>query len=301
MAALAYRPLASARGMRGKTFTIGVLVPDFANPFISQLIRGISVVVKEGGYEVLVGPSGSSQESERHTIDALRDRQMDGLLLVSPLGSEEYLSIVGRAVPTIVIGRHGPAADYDTVAGDDIAGSRLIVEHLAHLGHSRIAYLFHSESPDSDPRLPQNVRTEGYRLAMRDVGLDEFIDIVPGAWSYEGGRRAAQSLLARKELPTAIHAGADVAAFGALSEFWLAQRRIPEELSISGYDNTDTASMEPLGLTSVDQFGQRMGALAAELLMERIGGRDEARHLLIEPELIARRTTGPPRPMRRRR
>lgn len=291
MAALDYRPLTSARGMRGKTFTIGMLVPDFANPFVSQIVDGISSKTKSAGYDLLVAPSGRSAPSEGHTIDMLRDRQMDALLLLSPLGSEEYLSSIGRSVPTVVIGRHGPADDYDTVASDDIIGSRLIVEHLAALGHTRIAYLRHAEGPRSDPRLPQNVRTEGYTRAMRDLGLDAHVDIIPSTWSHEGGRQAARALLAREELPTALHAGADIAAFGALSEFWLARRSIPGELSVCGYDNTETAAMDPIGLTSVDQFGERMGALAADLLLERIAGRGKPEHLLIEPELVARRTT----------
>ncbi|MBO0982628.1 LacI family DNA-binding transcriptional regulator [Rathayibacter sp. SD072] len=294
MAALAYRPLTSARGMRGKTFTIGMLVPDFANPFVSQLIDGITRRTEAAGYDLLVGPLGSSRSSEAHTIDMLRDRQMDGLLLDSPLGSEEYLSVVGRLVPTVVVGRHGPAAHYDTVASDDIAGSRLIIEHLVGLGHSRIAYLCHSESLTTDPRLPQNVRTEGYRKAMRALGLGDALDIIPTAWNHEGGRAGARQLLTRAVMPTALHAGADVAAFGALSELWLANRRVPADLSVVGYDNTETASMEPIGLTSVDQFGERIGAFAAELLLERIGGRHHPRHVLIEPELIARRTSAPP-------
>ena len=294
MAELDYRPLASARGMRGKTFTLGVLVMSFANPYTSQIIDGITSVVAPAGYELLAAQSGQTAEAHQHTINAFRDRRMDGLLLITPLGTQEYLSQIGRGVPTVVIGRHGPGDHFDTVASDDMAGSRLIVDHLTSQGHRHIAYVQHAPSTATDPRLPQNVRTEGYLQAMRDAGLAEHIDVVPTMWDEEGGHQAARALLARNELPTAIHAGADVVAFGALNEFWLARRDVPGEIAVAGYDNTSAASFEPIGLTSVDQFGSRMGAMAAELLLERIGGRAESRHDLILPELIVRRTTSAP-------
>lgn len=130
---------------------------------------------------------------------------------------------------------------------------------------------------------------------MRRHGLGGNIDIIASDWSEEGGHRAAEELLARKELPTAIHAGADVAAFGLLGALWETQYHVPENISVVGYDNTPEAAHAPVALTSVDQSGIEMGADAANLLLERIDGRTGAVHHLVTPTLVVRRTSTKPR------
>ncbi|MDO7882755.1 LacI family DNA-binding transcriptional regulator [Salinibacterium soli] len=292
---LGYRPLASARGMRGKTFTIGVLVSDLHNPFFALLVDGMAEVVEASGYELLVGPGGASEAAQGRMIEAMADRQMDGLLLIAPVVESGALSAIAGRTPTVVIGRHGPADEYDTVAGDDLAGSAAIVDHLVSLGHERIAYLTHTDAANSDPRLPQRVRERGYREAMDARGLGDRIDVVPSQWSDAGGRATVRALLERAELPTAVHAGADVAAYGMLTELWDRGRSVPDEISVVGYDDTPTAALPPVSLTSVDQSGHEMGASAARLLLERFEGRTEAQHVLTSPTLIPRRTSGPPR------
>ena len=292
---LGYRPLAAARGMRGKTFTIGVLVSDLQNPFFGLLVDGISGEVEQSGYELMVGPAGSTAPSQSRMIEAMADRQMDGLILISPVLDPRDLDDVARRLPTVVVGRHGPADAYDTVAGDDLAGAALIVEHLAALGHRDIAYLTHADPEGSDPRFPQQVRERGYREAMARLGLGDRIDVIPGRWSTQGGRDAARALLARETLPTALYAGADVAALGVLTELWEAGRDVPGDISIVGYDDTPTAALAPISLTSADQAGFDMGATAARLLLDRFTGRAEARHVLTEPRLVPRRTSAPPR------
>jgi len=125
---------------------------------------------------------------------------------------------------------------------------------------------------------------------MRAAGLTRYIDPIAATWTFDGGRHAAMNILSRPTRPTALHAGADIAALGVMTEFSLAGAAIPGQLSLCGYDNTHP-SLEPLGLTSVDQSGRRLGELAATLLLERIGGRQVSEHVLITPRLIIRRTT----------
>jgi LacI family transcriptional regulator len=292
---LGYRPLASARAMRGKTFTIGVLVSDVQNPFFGLLIDGITDEVERSGYELMVGPAGATAASQSRMIEAMVDRQMDGLILISPVLDASSLADVARRIPTVVVGRHGPADEYDTVAGDDLAGAALIVEHLVSLGHRDIAYLTHADPDGSDPRFPQQVRERGYREAMERLGLADRIDVVPARWTAQGGRSAARDLLARDALPTALFAGADVAALGVLTELWEHEREVPGEISIVGYDDTPTAALAPISLTSADQAGFDMGATAARLLLDRFTGRTDARHVLTTPRLVARRTSAAPR------
>ena len=127
--------------MPGKTFTLGVLVSDILNPFYGLVIQGVVDQVEASGYEILIGPAGGTPRSQARMIDAMVDRQMDGLLLMSPIQPDADLEAVARRTPTVVAGRHGPARYFDTVAGDDIAGSRLIVDHLVALGHHEISHL----------------------------------------------------------------------------------------------------------------------------------------------------------------
>jgi len=295
MALLNYRPLASARGMRGSSYTLGVFLVDLSNTFFSVLVEGVRDVAEELGYQVLIGQARQGLDAQQKLIEAMVDRRMDGLLLIAPFGPNEELEKLGRTIPVVVLGRHGPATHFDTVASDDIAGSALIVDHLVALGHQRISMLANTQ-PSSEPGMPQTVRLEGYDIAMRKHGLDEWIDHVPGRWGYESGLEAGRSLAKRPsgKRPTALHGGADVAALGAFTSLFDSGIDIPKDISLVGYDNVPAASLPPIGLTTVDQSGVQMGRQAAELLLSRIEGRQESQHILVPPRLIIRKTTCPP-------
>lgn len=288
MEELSYRPLATARGMRGKTFSVGVMVSDIKNPFFGTLVEGMAATIADAGYAPLIGPGGATAVSQSRMIDALMDRQMDGLILIAPHTPAEHLERLGRQVPLVVVGRHGPAEFFDTVADDDILGSKLIVDHLVRLGHRDISYIGHASVDPSDDRRPEVMRERGYAEAMRANGLEDHMDIVQTEWSHEGGLRAAAQLMARRVRPTAIHGGADVSAIGVLAGLTDAGLGIPRDVSLVGYDNTTTASLPAISLTSVDQSGLSMGETAAARLVERIDGRTTPTHTVTAPHLIAR-------------
>ena len=291
---LGYRPDRLARGMRGSTHTLGLMVASIANSFINLIVEGMTPVLAEAGYDLFISSATGTIPGQDAAIDALIDHQMDGLMLVGPRQASERLESIGLSVPTVVVGRHGPGVRYDTIASDDRRGSRLIVDRLAALGHRQISFI--SESPPIDyPTLPESARLDGYKRAMRRHGLGGEIDIIPSQWTFEGGRLAADVLLARDVLPTAVHAGADVAALGFLSRLWEVGVDVPTQISVVGYDNSPIGSLSRIGLTSVDQGGIEMGETAAELLLSRIRGRTEASNALIAPTLIDRATTGAPR------
>ncbi|WP_238011697.1 LacI family DNA-binding transcriptional regulator [Dactylosporangium sp. AC04546] len=296
MAELGYRPHAAARGMRGQTYTIGVLIPDLRNPFFPELIEGIGEHLDGTDYQTVLGPGGSTPETQSRTTDALVDRRVDGLVMIAPALPRTRLEQIARTVPVVVIGRHGKSAEYDGVVDDDLMGAGLVVDHLADLGHRRIAHIEHRDTTRGIPTtMPQTVRAEGYRQAMERRGLAAEIDIVPSTYSEAGGYSAALELLARPVRPTAVFAGADVAAIGVLNAVHEAGLRIPEDLSVAGYDNTTVAAMGPISLTSVDQDGHLMGANAARLLLERIERkRDRSVLLSFSPTLVPRRSTAPP-------
>lgn len=291
MKALGYRPLASARGMRGRTHTVAVVVADLHNEFSSLLVEGIRRESERQKYRLLVAPAGSGKEAQDRMVEDLIDRGMDGIVLISPLGTDAELESIAKTVPVVVLGRHGSSPAFDSVAADDFAGAELVVDHLFALGHRRIAYINHETNGGNDARLPEEVRVRGYVDAMIRHGLGDRIDIVQSVWSQEGGEKSGRSILGRTERPTAIFGGADVAALGVLTSLWAANIAVPGEMSVAGFDNIFTTSLTPISMTTVDQGGLNMGSAAGRLLLERVGGRAEAVDILVQPTLVVRKTT----------
>jgi LacI family transcriptional regulator len=294
IAELGYRPRAAARGMRGQTYTIGVMLPDIRNPFFPEILDGLTDSLHDTDYQVLLGPGGNGEDAEAGVTEAMIDRGMDGMVLVAPIAPAARLEHIAGVVPTVVIGRHGRSATYDTVTDDDTAGAALVVNHFADLGHRRIAHIEHHETnPTRLAEMPNAVRAEGYRQAMRARGLE--IDIVSTTYTQEGGYLGARQLLDRPGRPTAIFAGADVVAMGVLEALTEAGLAVPGDISVAGYDNTTFAALGPISLTSVDQAGHQIGTNAARLLLDRITDRRRpSAHVKLSPTLVARRTTAPP-------
>ncbi|MFI1358683.1 LacI family DNA-binding transcriptional regulator [Streptomyces sp. NPDC020898] len=290
---LGYRPHAGARGLRGQTYTIGVMLPDIRNPFFPEVLDGITQVLDDTEYQVLLGPGCNGEKAEARVTEAMIDRSMDGLILVAPVSSRAHLERVAAAVPTVVVGRHGSSPVYDTVVNDDIDGASLVVGHLAGLGHRRIAHIEHHETdPTRLAEMPNTRRADGYRQAMRTHGLVEWIDVVSTSYTQEGGHLGAVELLDRPRRPTAVFAGADVVAMGVLEAVAEAGLSVPGDISVAGYDNTTFAAFGPVSLTSVDQSGHEMGRNAARLVQERIADRSKpSAQVTLAPTLVPRRTT----------
>ncbi|WP_426502350.1 LacI family DNA-binding transcriptional regulator [Dactylosporangium sp. McL0621] len=293
---LGYRPQASARGLRGQTYTIGVMLPNIRNPFFADVLDGAAELLDGAGYQLLMGPGSNGEAAEARVTETMIDHSLDGLILVAPVSSRRHLQHVAERVPTVIVGRHGRAAGYDSVADDDIAGAALVVDHLADLGHRRIAHIEHLERDrDRMTEMPNAVRAEGYRQAMRARGLHEYIDIASTSYTQEGGYLGARQLLTRLHPPTAIFAGADIVAMGVMQALAEAGLAVPGDIAVAGYDNTMFADFAPVGLTSVDQGGRQLGRNAARLVLERIA--DPARpatHMTLTPTLAVRRTTAAP-------
>ena len=294
---LGYRPSTAARGMRGQTYTIGVMLPDIRNPFFADVLDGINAQLGGTDYQVLIASSYNDEPAEAHVTDAMIDRNMDGVILIAPLTSRKRLERIARNVPTVVVGRHGNSAVYDTVVDDDFTGAGLIVAHLLGLGHRHIAHIEHDEKdPVRLAEMPNAVRADGYRHAMHTHGLGEFIDIASTTYSQQGGYLGAKQLLARPQRPTAIFAGADIAAMGVLDALVEAGLSVPGDISVAGYDNTTFAAFSSISLTTVDQAGHQIGANATRLLLDRITDTDRpTAQVKLSPRLVTRRTTAPPK------
>ncbi|WP_084772563.1 LacI family DNA-binding transcriptional regulator [Nonomuraea candida] len=292
---LGYRPHNAARAMRGRTFTIGVLLPHIRNPFFADILDGLTEEISGSGYQaIMVQSGGRGPAAERRASDALVDRQVDGILWVAPLCSKSQLEKMAGDTPLVVLGRHDRSALYDCVLDDDEIGAALVVEHLIALGHRRIAHITDDVGGRSSVLL-QTVRATTYERVMTEHGLAEHIAVAATSYTEEGGYEGTRELLARDPRPTAIFAGADQAAFGALAAIHEAGLTVPGDISVAGYDNARVVGFAHIALTSVDQDGALMGKTAGRLLLERIGGRTSAVRFSVTPTLVPRRSTAPPK------
>jgi len=288
--ALGYRPRVAARAMRGASFTIGFQLPALDNDFFSQLVGGAAAGLAASGYQLVLAP-GPGYLTEAAVLEALVDRQMDGILTIPNQVTADYLDGLAAQVPVVVLGRHDLVPSYDTVTGDDVAGTEAIMDHLMRLGHRRIAHLTIRPPTDRDPHA---VRCTAYRRRMEQAGGEPRIVYTESAGL--GVYEAVRGLLAERTPPTAIFAGHDTLAIEVLRA--LADLgRGPDDVSVVGYDDVNLARHPLISLTTVDQSGAQMGATAVELLMERIrGGRATARHHSQHPSLRVRGSSRPVRP-----
>jgi LacI family transcriptional regulator len=290
---LGYRPHAGARGMRGRSFTVGVVLTEMSSPFQPEVVDGINDELGSSSFQAIMSVGGANAEGQKRSIEALVDRQVDGLVLIAPFISQSFLEKLAASIPTVVVARHGGGINYDSVVDDDYAGARLVVDHLAALGHQRIVHTSHPSGGLERPYvLSHTARCEGYVTAMNRLGLEP--DVIETTYSELGGYQATVEALGRPVPPTAIFAGADIAALGALRAAEELGRTVPDDLTIVGYDNIYITSIGRISLTTVDQSGQLTGATSARLLLERIEGRTRPVHYVVAPRLVPRGTSAGP-------
>lgn len=290
MQTLAYRPHAAARGMRGQTYTLGVLLPDVRNPFFADIMSGVNLALERTQYQPLLGISQSTEEMA--LIDAMLDRQMDGLLLIGPRMSPTVLEEVAHRIPTGVIGFHMPGAKhFDTANNDDVLGAELAVRHLAETGRRHITMLSLVAPPNAEVVTLE--RERGYRQAMVATGLGKYINVVGADQTVRDIQTALRHVLRSRQAPEALFCWTDFVALQALSVARELGLSVPDDLAIVGYDNTSYCDLAQNSLTSIDQSGQVLGLQAARLLIERIKGREQGEHFVVTPRLVVRRSSQP--------
>ncbi|GHA22038.1 LacI family transcriptional regulator [Devosia pacifica] len=287
---LDYRPSASARGMRGQSYTLGVLLTDIRNVFFAEIMEGINDTLAPTPYQPLLGVSQLRRRVERSLVDAIIDRQMDGLILVAPRMPLPEIEDVAKRLPTVVIGSHPAGTSrFDTVNNDDILGGEAVVDYLNGLGLRRITFFTLTEPDDDDDENTVMMHRErGYVSAMTRLGLDVNIERA----AHDTVAEAARRLVASKDRPEAIFCWGDAWALRVISAATDLGVRIPQDIRVVGYDNNQYCELAQNSLTSVDQSGRELGKQAARLLIERIEGRREPYHFTVTPSLIVRNSTG---------
>jgi DNA-binding LacI/PurR family transcriptional regulator len=235
---------------------------------------------------LLLGTGSRRENDEQRIVDAFLEYRPDGMVLLSPRLRPSTLASLTSLTRLVVVGR--TAKGIDSVMTDESTGAHLVVQHLFDLGHRAIAHIDGGAGAGAAPRRAAYVR------AMKRVGLADHVHVVPGDFTEEAGAEGVRALLVdRHSLPSAIFAANDLAAAGAMDALDDAGMRVPDDVSVVGYDNTFLANLHYVSLTTVHQARYEMGQEAVRLLVERIEGtRTDVQHVLAEPTLVVRSTTG---------
>ena len=285
---LGYRPRLAARTMRGSSRTVGIELPEIGSDFFTKVVGAIATGLSTTDHQLIIAPIREAARAE-DALTSLADRQVSGIVAISPLVASSLLERIASTLPVVTIGRHDHAENYDVVVGDDLIGTQQVMDHLAAMGHRRIAHLtLHEVLLDASRNDGHMLRHAEYRRYMAGIGHSEIVVRTDG--TVADCYNAVAQLVAAEHAPTAIFAGHDALALTTqrvLADLGLG----PESVAVVGYDNTDIASHPLISLSSVDQFGEQLGLTAAKFLLERMNGRSQPRSFRVRPELRVRRSS----------
>jgi LacI family transcriptional regulator len=292
---LGYRPNPIARGLKtNRSFTVGVLVPDLTNPLFPPIVRGIEDRLGVAGYTSLIANTDNDPDRERQDFEAMRARQVDGFITATARLDRDFVAETeGIEQPIVLVNRRLEDESLPGVSADDREGARLAVEHVAALGHRRIAHLGGPQALSTGHQ-----RRIGFAEAMAGAGLevDDRAVRFASAFTEAEGARVCGELLDAAPSITAIVAANDLLALGCYDV--LAERglRCPEDVSVVGFNDMPFADRFDPPLTTVRIPHREIGAAAADLLLERLSdGGHPPRQLLLATSFAARRSTAPPR------
>jgi DNA-binding LacI/PurR family transcriptional regulator len=274
--------LASRRSMN-----LGFILAEVENPIFLQVLKSAEDMAESQGYAVLLSASSLDAAVERSAVDRLLGHRVDGIVLVGTrLPSREVQELAGT-LPVVTVSRR--IAGVDAVSVDDRAGAEAGVQHLLDLGHRRVAHIDGGSGPGA------RLRRRGYEEVMTRCGLAGYVEVVRGDYTEPGGVTAAERLLSRSGPPTAIFTANDLMALGVMGVARRLGLRIPDDLSVVGFDNSPMSAFDYIGLTSVVQAPDELGADAVSSLIRRIQDpREPIRTTLVSPTLCVRGTTAPP-------
>ncbi len=291
---LNYVPNPTARRLSlGRTLTIGVIVPFFTRPAEVERLRGIEHTLLDSGYDLILYNVETPEQRDQYFRDIPRRERVDGVLIVSLTPRDGDVKPFKKAnVPIVLVdAHHASLARLNQVITDDIAGGHAATQYLIELGHRRIAYL--SDCLDEPFNFTSSRdRLTGYQRALQAAGIPFRPDYhVQGEHGRVEARRLAAQLLARPDRPSAIFAASDTQAMGVLEAARDAGLRVPEDLSVIGYDDIEIA--EYLGLTTMSQKLYQSGQRGVELLLTTLRDPEAAPVAEALPaELTVRGTTG---------
>lgn len=287
IADLGYTPHFGARALAmNRSHTIGAVIPTMENAIFARGLQAVQERLSDAGTTLLLASSGYDPEREARQIQALLQRGVDGLLLIGESRPEStYELLASRETPVILAWCDGETTDLTCVGFDNRQAARDMARTVLDYGHQRIAMV--AGITDWNDRAAR--RVEGVRNALAESGLtlDEG-NLVEAEYSLEAGAQALRRLMSETPRPTAVICGNDVLAAGVLQGARQMRIKVPEDLSITGFDDIDIASVLEPGLTTVHVPHRRMGWSAANLLLELQAGGGRSANISFETDLVIR-------------
>lgn len=297
---LGYVPNAMARSLKSNTTsTLGMLIPNSSNPYFAEIVRIVEDRCFGAGYTLVLCNTDDEPRRQSVYLQVLAERRIDGLIVVSTgagTGSDDGDSLAkqlhGLRVPTVLVDREIDDPACDLVETAHMQGGLLAVRHLLSLGHRRIACIGGPAGV-----MPSEQRIEGWRMALAETGATPDIAnadalLWRGGFTSQGGYEAMHAILRTERKPSAVFVCNDLMAIGALRAAHESGVRVPDDISIVGFDDIELSAYTSPPLTTVAQPKERIGAMAVDMLLERVGGkRRDARKVVLQPELRVRAST----------
>lgn len=291
---LGYRPNAAARGLAsGRSMLIGVLTQDIASPFYGETLRGVEDSLEGSGYSGIFASGHWRAEAEASALNSLTGRAVDGLIVLGGQTPDERLREINAHLPVIAVGRQIAGLEHRCLRIDNVRGGYDCTRHLLELGHRRVAYVAGPE----DHRDARD-RLEGHRQALREWGMeDEPALTFQGDFHEPSGLLAVEALLSRGAVFSAVVVANDQMAYGVRLGLYRRGIRVPDDVSLVGFDDLAGSAFTTPPLTSVRQPTYEMGMAAAEALLAILNGASPALPLF-EARLMVRESVAPVRGVR---
>ncbi len=296
VSALNYAPNSVARSLKvNNTRTIGLLVTASANPFFAEVVKGVEDYCFNQRYSLILCNTENQLERQRHYLRMLMEKRVDGLLVICTDLDDEIQTLLRsyQHVPQVVMD-WGGRCDFANVINDNVrTGAYLAGKYLVEQGHRDIACITGQLAKQTT-----QLRLDGVRDALAEAGLTLAPDnILEGDYEMQSGFDAMQRLIARAQRPTAVFAFDDPMAIGAICAATQAGLRVPEDISMVGYDDVEMARFSSPPLTTIRHPKAELGAHAVELLVSRIRNKEQSAEAVdVQPELVIRHSVAAPRP-----
>lgn len=289
---LSYKPNYLASSLANQcTQSIGIIVPEMTNPVFSELVHGAEDFLSKNGYHVIIGSTNQDLEKERLYLDMLSGKKVDGLIILPTFLSEiegKLQELKEQHFPFIIMGVKSPVANMNYVSTNKVEGAFIGVEHLIQRGHKNIAFVRGSTVEEHSSE-----RLEGYMNALNIYGIpfrEEYV--IKSKQDFSDVREKVREFKKAHPEVTAIFCLFDYIALAVMKAVSDLKLRIPEDVAVVGYDNIQLDEYLPVGLTSIDTNNNKVGEIAARIVLNQIStGSEEVQRILLTPKLVVREST----------
>ncbi len=292
---LNYRPNIMARGLTShRTSLIGLVIRDIRSSFHADIIAGVQDVLDKHGYSILLCSSSMDVQNEKRHLQTVSDKQVEGIIVVPVLGDNSNSKLIERihddGTPVVLVSLGKQLNKIPCVKVDNILGGYMATKHFLEMGHKEVKYYTYEHPAMNNliPGVDENIdRYAGYVKAMREAGLTEKIGLVIDP-DFGMNPHFINDFMKKKNIPRALFSFSDEMAMCFMRTIIASGKRIPEDMSIIGFDDIPCVSMMYPGLTTIAQPKYELGSLAAEQLLSMISGKEVEMEVVLNPEIVCR-------------